>query len=105
MEVYELRFDKVLKNGHTMFLQDVVYDLNRKAFLESERTKALSTDIETENKLLFIAIEERLLFLKESEIIEAKNGYPKDAEKYQYAHSTLSEFYEKFKTLLLIKSK
>ena len=103
MEVYELKNDKILKNGHTMFLQDVVYDLNRKAFLESERTKTLDKEIEA--KLLFITIEERLLFFKESEIIEAKNGYPKEAEKYPYAYSTLSEFYEKFKTLLLIKSK
>lgn len=102
MEVYELKNDKILKNGHTMFLEDVIYDLNRKAFLESERTKALSAkEISDEAKFLFITIEERLLFLKESETIEAKIGYLKDAEKYQYAHSTLSEFYEKFKKIHL----
>ncbi len=37
MEKYELtKDDKFLKNGHTMFLGDVLTDLKRKAFLEEE---------------------------------------------------------------------
>ena len=37
MEKYELTKDeKFLKNGHTMFDEDVLSDLNRKAFLEVE---------------------------------------------------------------------
>ena len=36
MVKYELKKGDILKDGHTMFLQDVVKDLNRGAFLESE---------------------------------------------------------------------
>lgn len=35
---YELKNDKILKNGHTMFLEDVVTDLKRLAYLESMRS-------------------------------------------------------------------
>lgn len=38
---YELKNDKILKNGHTMFLEDVLSDLRRKSYLESERLKQL----------------------------------------------------------------
>ena len=50
---YELKGDKILKNGHTMFLQDVVTDLKRLAFLEHERAKptpSLPTDEEIDNE-------------------------------------------------------
>lgn len=30
---YELKNDKILKNGHTMFLEDVLTDLQRKSYL------------------------------------------------------------------------
>lgn len=43
---YELKNGNVLKDGHTMFLQDVVTDLNRGAFLERERTKQQSLPID-----------------------------------------------------------
>ena len=33
---YKLKNNDIIKDGHTMFLQDVVADLNRKHFLESE---------------------------------------------------------------------
>jgi len=31
---YKLKNGNILKDGHTMFLEDVVKDLNRKAYLE-----------------------------------------------------------------------
>jgi len=34
MVKYDLKNGEILKDGHTMFLQDVVKDLNRKAYLE-----------------------------------------------------------------------
>lgn len=34
---YKLNGEKILKDGHTMFLEDVVLDLNRKSYLESKR--------------------------------------------------------------------
>lgn len=44
--MYELKDDKIIKNGHTMFLSDVVYDLNRKEQLETERTASLHKGME-----------------------------------------------------------
>ena len=41
MVKYKLKNGNVLKDGHTMFMQDVVKDLNRKAFLEDDRLKNL----------------------------------------------------------------
>ena len=35
---YELKKGKILKDGHTMFFEDVVMDLNRKSYLESLTT-------------------------------------------------------------------
>lgn len=34
---YELKDGKILKDGHTMFDEDIVKDLKRKSFLEQER--------------------------------------------------------------------
>ena len=45
---YELKNDKILKNGHTMFLEDVLTDLQRKSYLESERLKQIE-----ESKVLY----------------------------------------------------
>lgn len=45
---YELKNDKILKNGHTMFLEDVLSDLKRKSYLESERLKQIE-----ESKVLY----------------------------------------------------
>lgn len=39
---YEKQGCRILKDGHTMFLEDVVTDLNRKAFLEVDRIKLLA---------------------------------------------------------------
>lgn len=36
---YELKNKTILKDGHTMFLQDVVKDLNRKANLEAMKER------------------------------------------------------------------
>ena len=33
-QMYQLKDGQILKNGHTMFLQDVVKEMNRKAHLE-----------------------------------------------------------------------
>lgn len=38
---YEYKKGKFIKNGHTMFEQDVLQDLKRLAFLEDEKTKQL----------------------------------------------------------------
>ena len=38
-EKYELKEGDITKDGHTMFKDDIVADLNRKSFLENERTK------------------------------------------------------------------
>tara|TARA_R110000796_G_scaffold60301_1_gene139327 strand:+ start:823 stop:1074 length:252 start_codon:yes stop_codon:yes gene_type:complete len=38
---YKLKSGKFIKNGHTMFEQDVLTDLKRLAYLEEERTKQL----------------------------------------------------------------
>lgn len=43
---YELKNDKILKNGHTMFLEDVLSDLQRKSYLETERLKQLDENKE-----------------------------------------------------------
>lgn len=40
---YELKNEKILKDGHTMLLKDVVTDLNRKSFLENERKVKLES--------------------------------------------------------------
>lgn len=37
MVEYKLKDNKILKDGHTMFLEDAVLDLNRKSYLESKR--------------------------------------------------------------------
>ena len=34
---YKLEYGVVIKDGHTMFIKDIVKDLNRKSFLEKER--------------------------------------------------------------------
>ena len=39
MVKYELKNGNILKDGHTMFLQDVVSDLKRKAYLEDLKSK------------------------------------------------------------------
>lgn len=52
---YELKNGNVLKDGHTMFLQDVVSDLNRGAFLESERTKQQSLPIDSVSNFVLLA--------------------------------------------------
>ena len=49
---YELKNNKILKNGHTMFLEDVLTDLQRKSYLESERLKKLE-----ENKSSYTPID------------------------------------------------
>ena len=36
---YKMKNGNILKDGHTMFLQDVVKDLNRKAYLEDLKSK------------------------------------------------------------------
>jgi hypothetical protein len=36
---YKLKKGNILKDGHTMFLQDVVKELNRKAYLENLKEK------------------------------------------------------------------
>lgn len=41
MDKYKLKNGNILKDGHTMFLQDVVKDLNRKSYLEEEMLKNL----------------------------------------------------------------
>lgn len=38
---YEYKKGKFIKNGHTMFEQDVLQDLKRLDFLEKERTEQL----------------------------------------------------------------
>ena len=38
---YKLKGEKITKNGHTMFLEDIVSDLNRGAYLEDEKVKTL----------------------------------------------------------------
>ena len=38
---YRYKKGKFIKNGHTMFEQDVLTDLKRLAYLEAERTKQL----------------------------------------------------------------
>ena len=35
-EKYELKKDDIIKDGHTMFLFDVVQDLKRKSYLEDQ---------------------------------------------------------------------
>ena len=39
MVEYKLKNGNILKDGHTMFLQDVVSDLKRKAYLEDLKSK------------------------------------------------------------------
>ena len=34
---YKLKDNAILKDGHTMFLEDAVLDLNRKSYLELKR--------------------------------------------------------------------
>ncbi len=36
---YEIKRGVITKDGHTMFLKDIVKDLNRKSFLEKERNQ------------------------------------------------------------------
>lgn len=36
---YTLKGNDILKDGHTMFPQDIVTDLNRKSYLEEKNTK------------------------------------------------------------------
>lgn len=43
---YELKNDKIIKNGYTMFLDHVLSDLQRKSYLESERLKQLEENKE-----------------------------------------------------------
>ena len=38
MVKYKLKNGSILKDGHTMFLEDVVRDLERKAYLEEVKT-------------------------------------------------------------------
>ena len=38
---YTKKRDKILKDGHTMLSQDIVNDLNRKSYLEDQRTKLI----------------------------------------------------------------
>jgi hypothetical protein len=40
---YTFSNDSFKKDGHTMFIQDVVCDLNRKSFLESEIVNKISS--------------------------------------------------------------
>lgn len=41
---YELKNGAILKDGHTMFLEDVVRDLNRKSQLEEEKVSAPNSE-------------------------------------------------------------
>lgn len=56
MEKLEVEYKKhdedILKDGHTMFLDDVVKDLNRKSFLQAENDK-----LRAENERLVEALE------------------------------------------------
>jgi len=36
MVLYELKNGDIIKDGHTMFMEDVVKDLNRKSYLEEK---------------------------------------------------------------------
>ncbi len=42
---YKLKKGKFIKNGHTMFEQDVLTDLKRLAYLEEEITKQLKLNV------------------------------------------------------------
>lgn len=54
MVIYELKKDKVLCNGHTMFLEDVVKDLKRLDYLEKSlnEERAKLTESRRKNKAL-----------------------------------------------------
>ena len=41
---YEITKAGITKDGHTMFEQDIVKDLNRKSFLEAERNSILAAE-------------------------------------------------------------
>ncbi|MCK5316874.1 MAG: Lar family restriction alleviation protein [Anaerolineales bacterium] len=45
MVKYKLKKGNILKDGHTMFLQDVVQDLKRKAYLEDLREKEANLSV------------------------------------------------------------
>jgi hypothetical protein len=48
---YQVHFSGVLKDGHTMFIDDVVTDLNRKSFLEAEVIELRRENAELEKEL------------------------------------------------------
>lgn len=41
---YQLRNDVITKDGHTMTKKDIVTDLERKAYLEAQRTKLVELE-------------------------------------------------------------
>jgi hypothetical protein len=49
---YEVHFSGALKDGHTMMIDDVVKDLNRKSFLESETIKMQARIDELEKRVV-----------------------------------------------------
>jgi hypothetical protein len=54
---YKVHFGGALKDGHTMFINDVVADLNRKSFLESEVISLRKSIAELEKQ--WISVEDR----------------------------------------------
>lgn len=56
--VFELKDGKILKDGHTMFFEDVVKELNRKSFLEKERLNYINPSPPKSAEEKWIKVEE-----------------------------------------------
>lgn len=48
-KMYALKNNKITKDGHTMFLDDILTDLNRKDYLEKQRNKLIDFYINFES--------------------------------------------------------
>ena len=78
MVKYKLKKGNILKDGHTMFLQDVVQDLKRKAYLEDLKEK------EADSSVSFNEVLGGLLIELEAEIQKWDDKAKEHAKKGNY---------------------
>lgn len=88
---YQLKDGKVLKDGHTMFLEDVVQDLQRKSYLEEQSDN--ETKIIGEQGAFIGRLNEENADLEKQvkstiDLLTASEG---EKEKWKKDHATLTE--------------
>ena len=84
---YEYKAPDITKDGHTMFNKDIVKDLNRKSFLESELIKLKKLNAELNNIVSVLTIADETGYVDGEGFVIGFNQITDDAREFLAAHN------------------